>query len=251
MSDAEQKVLEKKWFYRFQLPSGRATETYIPPHIVEIHDTRLKMMFSVLDPLFQGKWADATCLDVACHEGFFSLQMAAKGCRKVLGLDARKEHVRDAKLIRTAYGCRNLEFRHADVRQMDPKDFGTFDVVLMLGLLYHLENPIGALTLAKALTRQVCLIETQVVPNLTGSIDWGNYQSQKEMYGSFAVIDETEELAIPESSISGISLCPSREGLLWVMRKLGFARVEVLPPPESAYEQLAAGKRIMVAGYVK
>jgi ubiquinone/menaquinone biosynthesis C-methylase UbiE len=251
MRDAEEKILEKKWFYRFRLPSGRETEIYIPPHIAEIHDTRLAMMFAALDPLFGGRWADVSCIDVACHEGFFALQLAAKGCRKVLGVDAREEHVRDAKLIRTAYGHRNLEFRHADVRQMDPKDFGTFDVVLMLGLLYHLENPIGALRLAKALTRQVCLIETQVVPNLTGITDRGNYQSQKEIHGSFAIVDQTEELADPESSISGITLYPSKEGLLWVLRKLGFARVEVLPPPQGAYEQLAAGKRIMVAGYVR
>jgi hypothetical protein len=70
------------------------------------------------------------------------------------------------------------------------------------------------------------------------------------MHGALAIIDETEDLANPESSISGISLCPSTEGLLWIMRKLGFARVEVLPPPEGAYEQIASGKRVMVAGYV-
>jgi hypothetical protein len=250
MRDAEEKILGKKWFYRFRLPSGRETETYIPPHIVEIHDTRLAMMFAALDPLFGGRWADVSCIDVACHEGFFALQLAAKGCRKVLGVDAREEHVRDAKLIRAAYGCRNLEFRRADVRTMEAKEFGAFDVVLMLGLVYHLENPVGALALARALTKRVCLIETQVVPNLTGLTDWGNYQAQKEMHGSFAIIDETEEIAAPESSVSGISLCPSKDGLLWVMRRLGFSRVEVLPPPEGAYEQFAAGKRIMVAGFV-
>jgi ubiquinone/menaquinone biosynthesis C-methylase UbiE len=250
MSDAERKVLEKKWFYRFRLPSGRVTETYIPPEVLKIHDTRLEMMFAALDPLFRGRWADVTCLDVACHEGFFSLHLADKGCRKVLGVDAREEHVRDARLIGKAYGRGNLEFRHGDVRRMDPKDLGTFDVVLMFGLLYHLENPIGALVLAKALTGRVCLLETQVAPNLTGLTDCGHYQWQKEMHGSFAIVDETEELANPESSVSGISLYPSKEGLLWVMRKLGFARVEVLPPPEGAYEQLAAGKRIMVAAYV-
>ena len=108
MRDAEEKILEKKWFYRFRLPSGRETEIYITPHIAEIHDTRLAMMFAALDPLFGGRWADVSCIDVACHEGFFALQLAAKGCRKVLGVDAREEHVRDAKLIRAAYGCRNL-----------------------------------------------------------------------------------------------------------------------------------------------
>ena len=43
---------------------------------------------------------------------------------------------------------------------------------------------------------------------------------------------------------------PSLEALLWIMRKIGFSRVEVLPPPDDAYEQLRYGKRVMVAGFV-
>jgi len=34
------------------------------------------------------------------------------------------------------------------------------------------------------------------------------------------------------------------------MRKVGFRRVEILPPPADAYEQLRYGKRVMVAGFV-
>ena len=50
----------------------------------------------------------------------------------------------------------------------------------MLGLLYHVENPVGALRLARALTRRACVIETQVTPNMTGVVDWGAYTFQRQ-----------------------------------------------------------------------
>ena len=42
---------------------------------------------------------------------------------------------------------------------------------------------------------------------------------------------------------------PSLEALLWVLRKVGFERAEVLPVPADGYGQLRYGKRAMVAAY--
>ncbi|MEP7097741.1 MAG: hypothetical protein ABI748_08775, partial [Dokdonella sp.] len=69
--------------------------------------------------------------------------------------------------------------------------------------------------------------------------------------GSFGIIDETDDTHGPEASTTGICLVPSIEALFWIMRKIGFARVELVPPPENAYEQLRYGKRVMVVGYVE
>jgi hypothetical protein len=72
----------------------------------------------------------------------------------------------------------------------------------------------------------------------------------RPLKGSFGIIDETDDTHGPEASTTGICLVPSVEALLWIMRKIGFARVDVLPPPPDAYEQLLHGKRVMVAGYL-
>ena len=48
-----------------------------------------------------------------------------------------------------------------------------FDVVLMLGLLYHVSDIIGALTAARALTNGICLIEIQMAPELPAELEWG------------------------------------------------------------------------------
>jgi hypothetical protein len=172
------------------------------------------------------------------------------GARDVLAVDARAEHVADATLIRDALGLSNMRVAQSDVHALSPETQGTFDIVLMLGLIYHLENPVGALRVARALTKRICLVETQIVPGMTGVVDYGSFRFVRPLKGSFGIIDETEETHGPEASTTGICLVPSLEALFWILRKIGFSRVEMLPPPEDAYEQLRYGKRVMVAGYV-
>ncbi|MBI5248905.1 MAG: DUF1698 domain-containing protein [Desulfomonile tiedjei] len=246
----EREILERRWFYRFALPGGRQTDLYIPPELELIHDTRRRMMFGVLDPLLSQTWPEVTCLDVACHEGYFTHHLAARGCKRVLGVDARADHVYSANLIRKAYGQTNVEYRQLNIFDINPNDFESFDVVLMFGLLYHLENPIGALRTVKALTRKVCLVETQIAPGLEGDIDWGSYQWSRQMHGSLAVIDEPDIDENPEAGLAGIALVPSVTALFWIMKRLGFTKCEAVAPPEDAHEQLACRKRMMIAGYV-
>jgi len=172
------------------------------------------------------------------------------GARDVLAVDARAEHVADANLIRDALQLRNMRVQQSDVHALATDVMGRFDIVLMLGLIYHLENPVGALRIAHALTQRICLVETQIVPGLTGVVDYGSYRFVRPLKGSFGIIDETEETHGPEASTTGICLVPSLDALMWIMRKVGFRRVEILPPPADAYEQLRYGKRVMVAGFV-
>jgi tRNA (mo5U34)-methyltransferase len=169
--------LGRKWFCRVTLPSGARTDTYVPPEILHLHETRARMIFSALEPLFEGRWAETTCIDVACHEGFYGARLAQRGCRAVLGVDARAENLEAAWLMRNALRLPNLRFQFANVATMDSPGAGVFDIVLMLGLLYHLEDPVGALRLARALCRRVALIETQIAPAQEGDMEWGSGQT--------------------------------------------------------------------------
>ena len=81
-------------------------------------------------------------------------------------------------------------------------------------------------------------------------VDYGSYKFVRALQGSFGIIDEIDDTHGPEASTTGICLVPSTEALCWIMRKIGFSRVEVLPVPADGYEQLLHGKRVMVAGYV-
>lgn len=249
MSDVIEQVLSRQWFYEFELPDGRRTESYLPDDAKPVHTTRLAMMEDCLSRSFSD-FSGLSGVDLACHEGFFSFDLARRGFSDVLGIDARQEHVDDALQMAKALGHDNFRGMQSDVHAINTAELGQFDVVLCLGLIYHLENPIGALRQARALCRRVCLVETQVGPNLSGPLDWGSYQFVKPMMGSFAIIDETEETHGPEMSTTGICLAPSVEALMWIMQKIGFNRVELLHPPADGYEQHLYRKRVMVAGYV-
>lgn len=250
MSVNEQVLLDKTWFYRFRLPSGRLTPTYDNGALDLIHETRLLMLQQAVARRFGARLAGHNAIDIACHQGWFSTKLLEWGADDVLAVDARGEHIADVELVREALRLQRLRTLQCDVHALDPARLGQFDLVLMLGLIYHLENPIGALRQARALTRHLCVVETQVVPGMSGMVDYGSYRFVRPLKGSFGIIDETDDTHGPEASTTGICLVPSLEALFWILRKVGFDRVELLPPPADAYEQLAHGKRVMVAAYV-
>lgn len=169
----ERQILSREWFYKFTLPSGATTHTYIPDEVLQIHTTRLEMMFSVLDPFFDATWPNATCIDLSSHQGFFAYHLAQKA-KYVLGLDFQSEHIESANLIREVYSLKNCEFRQADIGALDADDIEPADVVTMFGLLYNLEDPIGGLRKARRMTKRILLVETQTtILDLTGKIDSG------------------------------------------------------------------------------
>jgi len=92
-------------------------------------------------------------LDIACNSGFWSIQCALLGA-DVVGFDARAELIEQANLIKSIVGVRNVDFRLLDFWEMSPELLGgKFDVVLNLGILYHLPDPLEALRRTAAMTR--------------------------------------------------------------------------------------------------
>jgi tRNA (mo5U34)-methyltransferase len=244
------RALQKNWFYPLTLPDGRMLPSSHGGRVDAIHATRARMLDAFLADKLPGDRAALSAIDIACHQGWFSLQLARAGFGRVDAVDARAEHVEDAELLARIYDLNAIHARQRDVFALAPATDGTHDLVLMFGLLYHLENPIGALRVARSLARRACVIETQVVPHLSGMVDWGSYEYVRPLKGCFGIIDEVDETHAPEASVTGVCLAPSTEGLLWLLRAVGFRDAYVLPVPDDGYEQLRHGKRVMVAALV-
>lgn len=246
----EHELLAKTWFYRFPLPSGAVTPSYHDGALDAVHTTRVDMLARALRSHF-GDGPIASAVDLASHQGWFSWQLTQHGVQQVTAIEPRDEHVADARAVLGAMGLSGrIRVEQCDVHDTTPERFGTHPLVLCFGLIYHLENPIGALRRARALTAPggLCLVETQVVPGMRGFVDWGNYRFVRPLKGSFGIIDETDETHGAEASTLGICLAPDTEGLLWIMRKIGFRDVALIEPPADGYEQHLYGKRVMVRG---
>ncbi len=84
-------------------------------------------------------------LDIGCNAGFYSLEMKRRGASRVLGIDSDTEYLEQARFAANVTGA-NIEFRKLSVY-----DIGAigerFDIVLFLGVLYHLRHPLLALDL--------------------------------------------------------------------------------------------------------
>ena len=112
-----------------------------------------------------GSLRGCSILDMGCNSGFWSIQCALLGA-EVVGFDARPELIAQAELLKRATGAASAEFRVLDFRDASPEALGgRFDVVLNLGLLYHLPEPIRALEATRRLARRHILLDTAVHPS--------------------------------------------------------------------------------------
>jgi tRNA (mo5U34)-methyltransferase len=86
-----------------------------------------------------------TVLDIGCNAGFYSIQMKSRGASRVLGIDSDEEYLAQARFASEISGC-DVEFRKLsvyDVASLRER----FDIVLFMGVLYHLRHPLLALDL--------------------------------------------------------------------------------------------------------
>jgi len=79
-------------------------------------------------------------LDLACLEGLYAVEFARHGAR-ALGIEGREANIEKARFAKEALGLHNLELVQDDVRNLSKAKYGGFDVVLCLGILYHLDAP--------------------------------------------------------------------------------------------------------------
>jgi tRNA (mo5U34)-methyltransferase len=86
-----------------------------------------------------------TVLDIGCNAGFYSLEMKRRGADRVVGIDTDERYLRQARFAAKIEGA-DVEFR-----QLAVWDVGSlrerFDLVIFMGVLYHLRHPLLALDL--------------------------------------------------------------------------------------------------------
>jgi tRNA (mo5U34)-methyltransferase len=84
-------------------------------------------------------------LDIGCNAGFYSIEMKRRGAKRVLGIDVDEDYIAQARFAAEVKGF-DIEFRRLSV--YDVGAIGErFDVVLFMGVLYHLRHPLLALDL--------------------------------------------------------------------------------------------------------
>jgi tRNA (mo5U34)-methyltransferase len=128
------------WFHNIEL-QGHQTA---PDHF--LHDYPRKKFRKFADAI-PADLTGKTVLDIGCNGGFYSLEMKRRGADRVLGIDSDEFYLAQARFVAEVEGA-DIEFR-----QMSVYDVGslgeTFDVVIFMGVLYHLRHPLLALDLIR------------------------------------------------------------------------------------------------------
>jgi tRNA (mo5U34)-methyltransferase len=112
-----------------------------------------------------------TVLDVGAWDGFYSFEAERRGAKRVLATDYQAWRSRQAfgwgtgkqgfELARRTLGSK-VEDLEIDVYDISPQTVGVFDVVLFLGVLYHLKDPFGALEGVASVAGKLLIVETAV-----------------------------------------------------------------------------------------
>jgi len=85
-------------------------------------------------------------LDIGCNAGFYSMEMKRRGAERVVGIDSDDRYLAQARFAAQTLGYENIEFRNLSV--YDVGALGErFDLVIFMGVLYHLRHPLLALDL--------------------------------------------------------------------------------------------------------
>lgn len=164
--------------------------------------------------------AGRTVLDIGAWDGFFSFEAERRGAARVVASDyyawrgegwGTENGKAGFELARAALDSR-VEDIEIDVMDLCPERVGVFDVVLFLGVLYHLKNPLLALERVASVTRELMILETVV--DMVG------------LKRPAAAFYPARELNGDPTNWWGPNV-PAVEGML---RSVGFSRVRIVTP---------------------
>lgn len=152
------RVADTRWYHTIDLGGGVVT--------AGVDNTPLRLARIGLPASLAGR----TVLDIGAWDGFFSFEAERRGAARVVASDYYSWHgvgwgTTDGKagfrLAKEALSS-SVEDADVDVMQLSPERLGTFDLVLFLGVLYHLPDPLGALERVAAVTQGQLILETVV-----------------------------------------------------------------------------------------
>ena len=142
-----------------------------------------------------------TAVDVGCGLGHFSSFLTNLGF-DVLALDGREENI-----IEASRRFPGIEFQIADAEDEKTRLHGKFDLVLCLGLLYHLENPFAAIRNLFAMTGKIAILEGMCIP------------------GDEPMLAVRDEGPTEDQGLRHVALYPTENGLIKLLYRSGFLHV--------------------------
>jgi hypothetical protein len=162
-NDLRRRLAGQQWTSHNIRLSPEVTTMPGQPDLIET-DLRLHAIFRALSLFYRDNLSGLRAADLGCLEGGFSLALAQRGMN-VVGIEARYKNLEKTELLHQHFGLSNLEFLRDDVKNFTAGRYGTFDVVLALGILYHLDRPVEWLRQVSEATEAILIIDSHYAPS--------------------------------------------------------------------------------------
>lgn len=141
------------WFHNLRLPGGLTTA---PEHPLGDFPA---YKWAEIAPVLPADLTGCRALDIGCNAGYYSFELAKRGA-DVLAIDHDEHYLRQATWARAQLGLDEK----VDLRRMDVYDLSrlheTFDLVLFMGVLYHLRYPLLGLDLVAERVGDTLVLQT-------------------------------------------------------------------------------------------
>jgi tRNA (mo5U34)-methyltransferase len=129
-----------EWFHNLDLQGVQTA----PSHFLGDYPTIKWNHFSDALP---ADLSGRTVLDIGCNAGFYSLEMKRRGAERVVGIDSNETYLAQARFAAEVLGL-EVEWRRLSVYEVS-RLRERFDLVIFMGVLYHLRHPLLALDLLR------------------------------------------------------------------------------------------------------
>src|SRR6266516_5186734 len=189
---------------------------------------RLRRVVQIVSDLVPRPIEELRVLDLACLEGLYSIEFAKRGAQ-VVGIEGREANVAKARFAKEALGLDSVEFIEDDVRDLSRDAHGEFDVVLCIGILYHLDAP-DVFVLVERIAdvcRQLAVIDTHVALSPRSKRSYGGREFRGISYVEHSAAAAPSERA--ESTWASLdnarSFWPTKPSLLNALACAGFTSV--------------------------
>jgi tRNA (mo5U34)-methyltransferase len=147
------------WFHNLHLPDG--TET-APAHFLGDFPRYKWQALAPHLPLRLDGW---TALDIGCNAGYYSFELARRGAQ-VTAIDVDPHYLRQAEWAARQLDLeKSIEFRQLQVYDL-ASEARQFDLVLFMGVFYHLRYPLLGLDIVARRTRRLMVFQTLTAPGM-------------------------------------------------------------------------------------
>jgi tRNA (mo5U34)-methyltransferase len=126
------------WFHNLELAGERTA----PDHFLGDYPG---VKWARIAPALPTDLTGNSVLDIGCNAGFYSIEMKRRGAERVVGIDSDPRYLEQARLAAQVHGV-ELELHQMSVYDV-PDLQERFDLVLFMGVFYHLRYPLLALDL--------------------------------------------------------------------------------------------------------